>query len=124
MISNINEGHRREKRVYLSQMRTFVVLLAGLFLGGCGSLADLTSDAFEPRGADQSTFLSAFAHCHAESAYNAAGDPSLLESSPNYRHMAVNEMTARCMMNLGYPQRSWAIGAHDYDAALFGSPNQ
>jgi len=78
------------------------VVLAGLGLAGCDSLFTLTTDAFDPGNADQSTFFKDGAWCGAQ-AGNALDTMARTEAGE--RREVYNRAFARCMTGLGYQRR-------------------
>lgn len=90
-------------------MRSVLALLAGAFLlAGCESFGDLTSDAFDPGGAMQSTFELDSAACNAAALQQRDYYISGIAGTHAERHELFNRVFAACMRRNGYVRRDWS----------------
>ncbi|HEY4943221.1 MAG TPA: hypothetical protein VII56_17460 [Rhizomicrobium sp.] len=90
-------------------MRNVFTLLACAFvLAGCESIGDLTSDAFDPGNAAQSTFTLDSAACAANADIRRGYDIRGIAGTHAERHEIFNRAYTACMQRRGYARRDWA----------------
>lgn len=85
------------------------MVLAGVCLAGCDSLFTLTTDAFDPGGAEQSTFFRDGAQCGVQAGVSLDMET---RTEAGERREIYNRAFDRCMRGLGYRRRD--IDPGDY----------
>ncbi|MEI9886547.1 MAG: hypothetical protein WDN08_08595 [Rhizomicrobium sp.] len=88
--------------------RAVGIAAAALLLAGCDSIGELTSDAFDPRGATQSRFTLDSADCAAAAGVRIDTDIRGIAGTHVERHEMFNRIYTDCMRRSGYVRRDWS----------------